>query len=288
MKICAVVFTYPGDYPKAIRLTQNMKDYVDDIFFCIESKHKDVPLPNWVTPLVFDFDRCFQLHGTEAIIGMKKVYTQLIDNGYDAVIKLDSDTLVLRPDQFITPLELGSDFVYIKRYTKTKEGEHVRRCNGCCYALSANAVKLLNEYPSNIFDAVMYQNDRHEDMVFSTLLTNIPEVHIHEVNKSKVWWSVMPYRKSDCIVCHFGYCDIARIDEELKQFAPLSRDIAFSKETNDFIKTVIEYCTKNNIPMKEYKNLYDKDGNEITEVKKENIVQSEIKKNDISKRPSIY
>ena len=107
MKICTVVFTYPGDYPKAIRLTQNMKDYVDDIFFCIETKHKDVPLPDWASPLVFDFDRCSQLHGTEAIIGMKKVYTTLIEQGYDAIIKLDSDEETKFTSQILP------DFVYV-------------------------------------------------------------------------------------------------------------------------------------------------------------------------------
>lgn len=288
MKICTVVFTYPGDYPKAIRLTQNMKTHVDDVFFCIESKHKNVPLPDWVTPLIIDFDRCVQLHGTQAIIGMKNVYSLLIDRGYDAIIKLDSDTLVLRPEQYIVPLEIGSDFVYIKRYATTKDGEHIRRCNGCCYALSANAVKRLNDYPSNIFDAVMFENDRHEDMVFSTLLTNIPEVHIHEINKSKIWWGILPYRKSDCIACHFGYCDIARIDEELQLFAPLARDICFSKETNDSIKAVVDYCNANKIPMKVYKNFYDKDGKEIKQEQKISTTQSEIKKSSTVKRPSIY
>lgn len=260
MKNCAVIFTYPGDYQKASVLTKNMKDYVDDVFFCIESKHKDVPLPSWATPLIIDFNRCTQLHGSQAIIGIKDVFTKLIDIGYDNIIKLDSDTVVLRPELYITALELGSDFVYIKRGMVDKNNMHVRRANGCCYALNARAVKAINNCSAEKFDGIMFAHDRHEDMVFSAILTDDVNICVHEINKSKVWWSIQPYRGIDCIAAHFGYCDMQRIKEELEMIVPDRIKDFFNKENNDYAASVIEYCKNNNIHLKVYKNLYDKDG----------------------------
>jgi len=265
MKTCALVFTYAGDYPKAVRLTKSLKDCVDTVYFCIESKDKDVPVPDWVTKLVIDFDRCKQLHGTQAIIGMKNVYTKLVEEmGYDLIFKVDSDTIVLQPEHFIKPIELGCDFAYIRRImAKDKDGRYVRRCNGCSYSISAKAVREMNKIDPNIFDALMYSNDRHEDLVFSNILTENPNLNIHDVDKLKVWWSVKPYRKSDCIVCHFGYCDLNRIKEELEIIAPLKVEEVFSKENDEIVEKITKYCNEHNIPLKEYKNLYDKNGNQI-------------------------
>ena len=249
MKTCAVVFTYPGDYPKAIRLTQSLKNHLDTIFFCIESRDKNVPLPEWVTPLVVDFDRCRQLHGTQAIIGMKAVYTMLVEQmKYDAVLKIDSDTIILRPEQFITPIELGSDYAYIRRLMATdKKGRFVRRCNGCAYMMSANAIREMNKIPPERFDEILFTNDRHEDLVFSNFFTELPSVNIHDIDKRKVWWSVMPYRKQDCICCHFGYVDMERIREELTDINPLILDEVFSEANEDYLNKFYAYCNDNNI-----------------------------------------
>ena len=278
MKNCAVIFTYPGDYQKAVTLTKSIKEHVDDVFFCIESKHKDVPLPTWATPLIVDFNRCTQLHGSQAIIGIKDVFTKLINLGYDNIIKLDSDTIVFRPEQFIVPLELGSDFVYIKRYMMDKNNMHVRRANGCCYALNAKAVNAINNCSAEKFDAIMFAHDRHEDMVFSAILSDDVEICIHEVNKAKVWMSIQPYREIDCIAAHFGYCDMQRIKEELEQIIPEQVSNYFNSETNNYVKKVIEYCKEHDIPLKVYKNTYDRDGKPLnSETKNDESKNGEIK-----------
>lgn len=265
MKSCAVVFTYPGDYLKAARLTKSIKEHVDTVFFCIESKDINVPLPDWATPLVIDFDRCYQLHGTEAIIGMKSVYKTLVEMGYDRVIKLDSDTYVFRPDWFIKPLECGSDFVYIRRIMTTKNHAIMRRANGCCYAMTSKAIRELLKVTSKVIDEIMMANDRHEDLVFSHIFNEVVNINIHDVDKTKVWWAARPYRQPDCIVGHFGYCDIERIKEEINQINPLIVDEIFSKDTEEYCKKLIEYAEANNIKIKEYKNIYTPDGQLIEE-----------------------
>lgn len=260
MKICAVVFTYPGDYLKAARLPQSICDYVDKVFFCIESKDVHVPIPQWATQLVVDFDRCYQLHGTEAIIGMKRVYKMLVEMGYDAIVKIDSDTVVFRPEQIIKPLELGSDYVYIRRIMRNKNGAFIRRANGCCYGMSANLINALHKIPSKILDDVMIANDRHEDLVFSNLFTEVVSANVHDINKLKVWWSAAPYREPDCIIGHFGYCDIDRIKEEIAIINPPFYDKTFSKYNEDYCKMLTKYCAEHNVKLKQYENKYTKDG----------------------------
>ena len=263
MKSCVVCFTYPGDYKKSCRLLKNWQGKVNDIFFCIESKDANVPLPSWATPLVADFNRCKTLHGIQAIVGMMNVYEMLVKQGYDCIIKNDSDTIVFNHDVFLKPIELGTDFAFIKRiYGGGNDGNggFKRQCNGCVYSMSKDAVNSLVNTDSDLFDQAMLRNDRHEDLFFSELLTTNPNLGVFDINKTKVWWSALPYRKSDIIAAHFGYCSIERIRDELRIIKPLTFDELYDDETEAYFKVLDDYCAANKIQLKVHKDLYDKDG----------------------------
>lgn len=261
MRTCALVFTYPGDYERAVYCIKPLIDKVDSIFFCIESEHADFPLPIWVTPIIADFNRCKSLHGAEAIFGIKSVYKMLNEKGYDCILKVDSDTMIFRPECFLDPIETGADFTFIKRFENTNANmPHARTANGMAYALSKAGVSCLNSTESDVFDRIMFQYDRHEDLTFSSILTTNRFIQTSEIPKFKIFFSVGPYRKSDIIAAHFGHCDIDRIKDEIKLIKPQLYDELFSEESTKYVEKLKKYCTKNNYKLKEYKNLYDFNG----------------------------
>ena len=267
MKSCVVCFTYPGDYKKSCRLLKNWQGKVNDIFFCIESKDADVPLPPWATPLVTDFNRCKTLHGIQAIVGMLNVYEMLAKQGYECIIKNDSDTIVFNHDVFIRPIELGTDFAFIKRiYGGGNDGNggFKRQCNGCVYSMSKYAIEALVSTDSNKFDEAMFRNDRHEDLFFSELLTTDPNLGVFDINKTKVWWSSLPYRKSDVIAAHFGYCSLERIKDEIRMIKPLIYDEIYDDKTETYFQIFDKYCQEHGIQLKDHKDLYDRDGNQLS------------------------
>ncbi len=266
MRSCALVFTYPGDYERAIYCIQPLIDKVDSIFFCIESAHADFPLPNWITPIIADFNRCTSLHGAEAIFGIKSVYKMLNDQGYDCILKVDSDTMIFRPECFTNPIETGADFVFIKRLENpVPEYAAARTANGMAYAIDRAGIACLNSTDSNTFDKIMFQYDRHEDLTFSTILTTNRFIQVSEIPKFKIYFSVAPYRKSDIIAAHFGHCDITRMKDEIKLIKPQLYDEIFSKESEQYVADLKKYCEAHSYKLKEYKNLYDFDGKPIVD-----------------------
>lgn len=261
MRSCALVFTYPGDYERAIYCIQPLVGKVDTIFFCIESAHTNFPLPSWVTPIIADFNRCVSLHGAEAIFGIKSVYKMLNERGYDCILKVDSDTMIFRPECFIGPIETGADFVFIKRFENpSNTNPAARTANGMAYAINKTGVTCLNSTESALFDKTMFQYDRHEDLTFSSLLTTNRFIQTSEIPKFKIYFSVGPYRKSDIIAAHFGHCDITRMKDEIKLIKPQLYDEVFSEESEKYVQNLKKYCEIHQYKLKEYKNLYDFDG----------------------------
>lgn len=260
MRSCALVFTYPGDYERAVYCIQPLVDKVDSIFFCIESEHTDFPLPSWVTPIIADFNRCSSLHGAEAIFGVKSVYKMLNERGYDCILKVDSDTMIFRPECFLDPIEIGADFTFIKRFENNDANPNVRTASGMAYGISKAAVTCLNSTDSATFDKIMFQYDRHEDLTFSAILTSNRFIQTSEIPKFKIYFSVGPYRKSDIIAAHFGHCDIERMKDEIKLIKPQLYDDIFSEENTKYVEDLKKYCDRHKYKLKEYKNLYDFDG----------------------------
>lgn len=268
MKSCAVIFTYPNDYIKTCYLCSTIKDCVDDVYFCIETKHKDVPIPSWAKQLIVDFDRCGSLHGCESIIGQKAVYKKLaLEMDYDLVLKIDADTAVFKPDCFIKAIEIGSDFAFIRRGREEVHG--INACNGCCYAMSKAAIKELEKANSSEFDSLMLQLDRHEDLVFSLFFANKNSLYRHEINKNKVWLAARPYRESDIIAGHYGYVDLERLQDEIKMLGDDFFNKIYTNENKEYEKLVRAYCEKNNIRCGIHRTLYELDGKPTPEFQKQ-------------------
>lgn len=265
-KIAVVCFTWPGDYPIATRFLKNLKDCVDRIFFCIESSHVNFPLPDWVTPLVMDFNRCQHLQGAEAIIGMRNVYAKLESMGYEVIIKIDSDTWLLRPNLFIDPIINGVDFAYIRRlgFEEHTDGHKWVRCaSGPCYALNRSVIGFLTKYDNKEFDKILFKRDRHEDLVFSELINTDPYTTSSELNFTRMWWAHMPYRKPDCILAHFGYCSLERIQEEVKLIRPDLYDFVYSDENEEYLKTFYKYCESVGLEKKQFLDYFDRNGEKL-------------------------
>lgn len=275
MKSCIVVFTYPNEYPRMALFLSLLKDKVDDIYACIESKHKDYPLPSFMKPLIFDFNRGRGLDGSEGCIGIKLVYGKLAAMGYDIIFKVDSDTIVFKPEAFLGPIKNGSDFACIRRMSANNSITGL--ANGFCYCLSKNAVEFLNKVPKEDIDKALIDVKYAEDLFFSKLMVNQNEIYRVELNKEKTWLAARPYRKSDCIAGHFGYVDIPRTIEELNYINPNLLGKIYTEENKAYISKIKSYCDEHKTQCGLYKLMYDRDGKPLEKVLK---TQIGIKDND--------
>ena len=274
MKSCIVTFAYPNEYPRMSLFLSPLKDKVDDIYICIETKHKDYPLPSFVKPLIFDFNRGRGLDGAEGCIGLKLVYGKLAAMGYDSIFKIDSDTIVFKPEVFIDPIKNGSDFVCIRRASANNTITGL--ANGFCYCLSKNAVEFLNNVSPQEINQTLIDVKYAEDLFFSKLMVNRNEIYRVELNKEKTWLAARPYRKSDCIAGHFGYVDIARTMEELNYINPnLSREI-WTEENKAYISKIKSYCNEHNTQCGLYKLMYDRNGKALEKARQTqfNVVEN--------------
>lgn len=194
-----LTFTCPRDALKAEYFGRLSFPGVRRIW-CVEPKHAGMPVPDGVERLVLDFDRGESLRGAAAIDGMATVFRELSAEA-DILIKLDSDTLVLRPEAFTAPIEYSdADVVYIRRHFI--EGRLLM--NGNCYALSQRAVAR-----AGMIDAAeaAKQYDGHEDKIFSSWLlkTNV-DLTSCQLPKDKCHWSLAPLCEKGVIAAHYGYC----------------------------------------------------------------------------------
>lgn len=203
MRIAVLTFTYPKDAGKAV-ISHSMLPKDWDHYWCIESKDKDMPFPEGVKPLILDFPRGQHLNVVESIEGMQRAYIQLIDMGYDVVIKMDSDVSLFKPQCFVDPIiNSGVDFCYVRRTPdECKEG----LCNGSCYAMSKKAINQLRNQDLSVIAAF---REGHEDLIFSHFfLIKCPFLLISQINKFKIDWCVYRYNEADTIMGHYGYISL--------------------------------------------------------------------------------
>ena len=107
-------------------------------FWIVESKDARIAAPAGTEILVRNFPRGGSLSGRECIEGMRKVFLEFAEAGFDAVVKLDSDTALFRPEAWTAPFEsAGTDFTYIRRW----ENESRLLANGCAYTVSRRAIE---------------------------------------------------------------------------------------------------------------------------------------------------
>ena len=231
MKIAVLTFTYPKDAGKAV-IANSMLPKEWDHFWCIESKDKDMPVPEGVKLLVMDFPRGQHLNVKESIFGIQRAYIKLVDMGYDVVIKMDSDVALFKPHCFADPIiNSGVDFCYVRRTPdECKEG----LCNGSCYAMSKRAInQLQNQDLSDIADF----REGHEDLIFSHFfIIKCPFLLVSQINKFKVDWCVYRYNGADAVMGHYGYVPLKEMYIRTLEILQKS-----GKElNNDFIESYID------------------------------------------------
>ena len=222
MKIIALTFTCARDAKRAAFHQKFLPTHWRKIW-CVESADKDIPAPEGTEILVRDFPRGGTLRGNAAIYGMRDVFLELAAE-CDLLVKLDSDTVLFRPQAWTAPFEYaGAAFTYIRRY----DAESRLLANGCAYAVSRRALlRLRNFYEESEIPEKM---TGHEDLIFSSFWTAFPrnrDLTLCQLDKDKFHWCAKPYYGADCLGAHLGYVseadDFARC-EAAGYFSPTEK-----------------------------------------------------------------
>lgn len=201
MKIACITYTCKRDAELATRHAKLLPPQWNK-FWIVESKDKSLSAPAGTEVLVRDFPRGGTLSGAESIEGMRKVFLEFAAAGFDAVVKLDSDTALFRPEAWTAPFEFaGTDFTYIRRW----ENESRLLCNGAAYTISRRAIERLT--PERFYPGGIPKNFHGaEDLIFSAFWTAFQrDLTLCQLDKNRVHWKIRPYFKSDILAAHYGY-----------------------------------------------------------------------------------
>lgn len=219
-----LIFTYPRDFSPAARAVlavsrtwkrtglENPPKY----FWCVHKRDADAARlflkAHWAgtvfadTPkpeiIEHEFDAGGHLQCLSACGGMKKIfwdlfYSEPYKGKIDALIKMDSDVILLRPEQWTMPwLVNRADYVYVPQApcrqvvsaenplaadgTELAEYKHL----GCgwCYLLSSYAAHVIGMHPADKFKHLCARNYGAEDRVFGRLLQEAHGVITSEVS----------------------------------------------------------------------------------------------------------
>ncbi len=216
MKITCLTFTHPFDESKAkISSASLPRDWRK--IWCVESRHAaEMRPPEGVELLVRDFPRGGTLRGDVAVNAMAEIYREL-GAECDALVKLDSDTVLFRPSAWTAPIEhADADFVYLRRH----QFESRLLANGCCYAMSRRAIETLDAFPREH----PAQFEGHEDMIFSAFFTTVRrELTLCQLDKTKFYWHTARSMSPRHFGGHYGYTTTeamrALVEEHLAIFS---------------------------------------------------------------------
>lgn len=223
-----LTFTYPPDFSLAARAIFSVVKHwgrtgmktAPKFLWCVHKRHMedakrfldkewaktveaDTPKPELIQ---HEFDAGGHLQCLSACGGMKWVYWHLFHDkeksyGLDAVVKMDSDAIMLRPEQWITPWMVNrADYVYIpqapcKQVADEKnplatDGTEPAVCThlGCgwAYLLSAHAAGVIGGFPADKFKQIVARNYGAEDRVFGRVLQETAGVITAEISPKNV------------------------------------------------------------------------------------------------------
>lgn len=199
--ITCLTYTCPKDAVKAAFTGALVPENWRRVW-CLESRHADMPVPAGVEKIIRDFPRGGSLKGEASLNGMRDVFLEFArdDEPTKLLVKLDSDTALYRPEAWVLPyLCADIDFTYIRRHYV--EGRLL--CNGCAYALSKKALKRFERFSTSRAAARL---EGAEDKVFSSFLTleNV-DLTLCQIDKTKCFMRVNPYKGADAFCAHVGY-----------------------------------------------------------------------------------
>lgn len=209
-KLAILIFTFPRDYAVARRALDCALDRWErtglpepDVIFAVHERDAEsarkalLPVPATdphVRVITHAFDAGGSLRWSEAVHGMRGVFRRVFADAahYDALLKLDSDTRLLRPEAFTSPVrDCGVGFVAVRRYmadsttlgSAPKERPVPNLCNGCAYLLTREAFAAIDAAPPAVWDHALHLARGHEDMTFSHLATNCDGVFFAQIAK---------------------------------------------------------------------------------------------------------
>lgn len=200
MKTICLTFTYPADAEKAAISARFLPKAWRKIW-CVESAHEAkmrAMLTEGVELLVRDFPRGATLRGDKSVNAQAAVYREL-GAECDCLVKLDSDTVLYRPEAWTAPCEFADiDFTYIRRH----HFESRLLANGCCYAMSKRAMERLAAFPQT--HPANFRG--HEDLIFSEFFTcQNKALTLCQLDKTKVYWTTKPSMSPKHFAGHYGY-----------------------------------------------------------------------------------
>ena len=223
-----LIFTFPPDFSLAARAVNGVcmnwhrtgMEKTPKFFWCIHKKHtqdakkfisehwtKTVPSGTPTPELIeHEFDAGGHLQCLSACGGMKWVFWHLFHDkeksyGIDAVIKMDSDVILLRPEQWIAPWAINrADYVYIpqapceqfkdEKNPLATDGSEPAVCThlGCgwAYLVSRDAAGVIGNFPADKFKQIVFRNYGAEDRVFGRVLQESIGVITAEISPKNV------------------------------------------------------------------------------------------------------
>lgn len=191
MKTAIVIFTFPRDFALAKRAAASVRENWNrtgfkepTVFFVVHGNDLDAARSAFPGEQILThwFNAGGSLRYSEAIHGMRGVYRSIFTDpeDFDALIKLDSDTIFLRPECFTNPFrDSGCGFVAVRRYAvdsttlgnATKDKPVPNLCNGCAYLLSREAFSAIDSCAPAVIDSAIHTANGHEDLFFSRIAT---------------------------------------------------------------------------------------------------------------------
>lgn len=283
-KIAILTYTYWRDAHRANVLHNNIpttyksisgEDVQIDKFWVIEKRDEklaSLKQDEDTKIIIKDFNRGFGLNGLACVIAMSEIYLNLFRE-YDAVLKLDSDTVLFNWKYVIESFLNGADAVGALRF---EEERNKRSFNGCFYGLGKRVAPAIANLDAGA--EVIREIEAHipEDIYFSYIIRKcIKNLIVNDLGKSKTYMCCSPNLNSDCNVAHFGYVDNKRIVEDLKtienNIVASGKSLSGFKapEMDDFDKFIgLQKQIAPNRNVEPYACKYDRDGKEI--MQKEN------------------
>lgn len=218
-----LIFTYPRDFSLAARAilsvarTWKRTGLVNPpkYYWCVHKRDAEAArgfVRNWADTVPADtprpeiiehaFDAGGHLQSLSACGGMKRVFWDMFfdkehPRGLDALIKLDSDVIMLRPEQWTMPWAVNrADYVYTpqapcKQVASDEDplatdGSEPAVCShlGCgwCYLISSYAAHIIGMFPADKFKRIVSRNYGAEDRVFGRVLTETAGVVTSEIS----------------------------------------------------------------------------------------------------------
>lgn len=224
-QIGVLIFTYPPDFSLAARAIRGVRlswhrtglARAPKFFWCVHKRHmadaqtfldkeweRTVPAETPRPELIdHEFDAGGHLQCLSAVAGMKHVYWRMFFSeeakawGLHALIKLDSDVILLRPEQWTRPwAESRADYVAIPQAPcpqRTSEelplaadgserAVYTHFGCGACYLLSSYAAAVIGGFPAEAFKKIAFRNYGAEDRVFGRVLIETPGVICSEIS----------------------------------------------------------------------------------------------------------